>query len=292
MALNSRQLGYASLSALSPIFRRLKGGTLRVLAYHDVPDRENYDRQLAFLQQKYTIICLDDLLAAIRGERELPPRAVLITFDDGDYTLYTHALPLHQSLGIPAVVFVITGLVGTDHPYWWKRVEQHFLTTGSTYRKGRDKVAELKSVPNVEREAYLDSLPAYPQRQLTLTELEELGTAGFALANHTHHHPLAHQCTPAELTGEVRAAQRFLDPLKHGYGNVFAYPNGNSSKMSRQVLREAGIEVAFAFDHRLTDLRADRLNLSRIRVNTTDPIAEFRAKVDGLHPFIHHLAKG
>ena len=291
MALNARQVGYAALSALSPFFRVFSPGYLRVLAYHGVPDKTTYSRQLSFLRRNYTIISLDDLLFAVRNEQQLPPKSVLLTFDDGEHSLFTNALPLHRELDIPAVIFVITSLIGTERPFWWKQVEQHYASANRPHREARDKVAELKKVSNAEREAYLDSLPPYFQQQLSLEELEALSAARFALANHTHSHPLANKCTPAELAEEVKQAQAFLSRVDGGYPDVFAYPNGNSSPESQQVLQQAGVELAFAFDHALTDLSADPLALSRIRVNTTDSIREFRAKVDGLHPFLFQHAK-
>ena len=291
MGVNARQVGYTALSLVSPLFRRLQPRSLRVLAYHGVPDKENYRRQLDYLQREYSIIALDDLLATIHEGLPLPPKSVLLTFDDGDHSLVTNALPLHREFDIPAVIFIITSLVGTRQPFWWKRVEQHFAATQRPHREAREKVAQLKTVPNSERVAFLESLPSYHQQQLSREELATLSAARFALANHTHTHPLAHKCAPTELMEEVSTAQQFLSTVTGGYPDVFAYPNGNASPDAQRVLRKAGVHLAFVFDHALTDLSSDPLALSRIRVNTTDGIQEFRTKVDGLHPYLYNLRR-
>lgn len=90
-----------------------------VLAYHDIVDDPGslpYDaittRNLAMhfdwlRANGYRIISLDDILAAQWGERPLPPRAVLLTFDDGYRSFYTRAFPLLRAFNYPAVFSVV-----------------------------------------------------------------------------------------------------------------------------------------------------------------------------------------
>ncbi len=90
------------------------------LAYHDVADSpgdldadavtiQNLAAQFDWLRdQGYRVISIDDVLAAYRGERPLPPRAVLLSFDDGYVSLYTRVFPLLQAFNYPAV-FALVG---------------------------------------------------------------------------------------------------------------------------------------------------------------------------------------
>jgi peptidoglycan/xylan/chitin deacetylase (PgdA/CDA1 family) len=48
------------------------------------------------------------ILAAIRGEGELPERSLIVTFDDGLREQFEYAWPILQRTGIPAVFFVNT----------------------------------------------------------------------------------------------------------------------------------------------------------------------------------------
>ncbi len=89
-------------------------------AYHDVADGagdleadavtiQNLAAQFDWLRDRgYRVISIDDVLAAHRGERPLPPRAVLLTFDDGFASSYTRVFPLLQAFNYPAV-FAIVG---------------------------------------------------------------------------------------------------------------------------------------------------------------------------------------
>src|SRR5262245_9080902 len=90
-----------------------------VLAYHDVVDDAgslSYDsitlRNLAIhfdwlREHGYRVVSVDDVLAAHRGKRPLPPQAVLLTFDDGYRSFYTHVYPLLRAFNYPAVLSVV-----------------------------------------------------------------------------------------------------------------------------------------------------------------------------------------
>jgi peptidoglycan/xylan/chitin deacetylase (PgdA/CDA1 family) len=90
-------------------------------AFHDVVDRaEELDgdavttaRLVAFFDWiragGWTPVSLDDVAAAGRGERPLPARAVLVTFDDGYRSLYTRVYPLALAYRIP----IVAALVGS-----------------------------------------------------------------------------------------------------------------------------------------------------------------------------------
>ena len=101
-----------------------------VIAYHDVgsasslgnsPDpfavsAENLAAHFAWLQhQGYTAVSIDDLVAAARDERPLPDKAVLLTFDDGLKSLYTHVYPLLKVFKSPAVASVVTDWLESGH---------------------------------------------------------------------------------------------------------------------------------------------------------------------------------
>jgi poly-beta-1,6-N-acetyl-D-glucosamine N-deacetylase len=103
-----------------------------VLMYHDVIEQPGvyfdvsvaeFKQQLAQLKKAgATVIPLADLYDHLRDGKELPPRAVVLTFDDGYLGLYDTAYPLLKEYGYPATFFVHTGVVGVktgkDHMKW------------------------------------------------------------------------------------------------------------------------------------------------------------------------------
>jgi peptidoglycan/xylan/chitin deacetylase (PgdA/CDA1 family) len=65
----------------------------------------DFRAQLEALSRHVAFISGGDLLHAVRGAGALPARACIITFDDGLAEQYEHAVPVLDSLGIPAVFF-------------------------------------------------------------------------------------------------------------------------------------------------------------------------------------------
>ena len=66
-------------------------------------------RQFDYLRDHgWQPVSLADILAAHRGEAELPERAVLLTFDDGLESHYSQVFPLLQAYDYPAVLALVT----------------------------------------------------------------------------------------------------------------------------------------------------------------------------------------
>ncbi len=90
------------------------------IAFHDIVDDPamlsddaiTSDRLVAFFEwmkgNGWTAVSIDDIERARQGGKPLPPRAVLLTFDDGYRSLYTRVFPLLLAYRMPAV----SGLVG------------------------------------------------------------------------------------------------------------------------------------------------------------------------------------
>jgi peptidoglycan/xylan/chitin deacetylase (PgdA/CDA1 family) len=94
-----------------------------ILVYHHIAKREPANRyflspavfeaQMVALQHwGYTSISLSLLVQALTEGAFLPPRPVVITFDDGYRDVYSHAFPILQRLGFTGVVYMIAGQVG------------------------------------------------------------------------------------------------------------------------------------------------------------------------------------
>jgi len=86
------------------------------IAYHDVEDRdpdqavvavrtERLIEQLAWLRENgYQAVSVDQVLAARRGGPALPPKAVMLSFDDGYSSFYTRVMPILRALSLAGLL--------------------------------------------------------------------------------------------------------------------------------------------------------------------------------------------
>ena len=77
---------------------------------------EAFDQQMNLLYQwGYKTISIDLLVRALKQGAELPPKPILLTFDDGSETTYTTALPIMQRYGFTGVAYIVNNYLGVTH---------------------------------------------------------------------------------------------------------------------------------------------------------------------------------
>lgn len=289
--------GLVEQPIVSGIGRRLNRRRFLVLAYHGVSDADRFREQIAAVASHRRPVALAEVEEQLDAGRPLPDDGFLVTFDDGRRSVYERGLPVLRDLGVPAVLFVVAGLIGTDQPFWWDEVVARSTAGGTTDvapGTGEDLVRNLKRVPDVDRRRALEDLRAaipsvavsYPH--LTADELVELERSGVAIGSHSLTHPCLDRCADAVLAEELSGARSRLEDLLDHPVRAIAYPNGNLDERVAEAAAAAGHRVAFAYDHRLSRLDPDPLGISRVRVDPSDARSRFDSVVAGVHPALHH----
>ena len=101
-------------------YHRLGGGNSKM-----VVSPSNFEAQMAWLARNgYRVVRLADLAGFLAGERPLPQRAVVITFDDGYESVYRHAFPVLKKYGLPATAFVYTDFLGGGDALTWAQMQE------------------------------------------------------------------------------------------------------------------------------------------------------------------------
>lgn len=88
---------------------------------------DNFRAQLDYLTaNNYTVIPLSDLVDHLAGRKaSLPPRAVVVTVDDGWACAYSDILPEMQKRGMPFTLFAYPKIVGRgSHAVTWPQLEK------------------------------------------------------------------------------------------------------------------------------------------------------------------------
>jgi peptidoglycan/xylan/chitin deacetylase (PgdA/CDA1 family) len=93
-----------------------------ILTYHDIGPQAKgrlviaakaFEEQMRYLKANgYRVVTLREFHDFLAGTRQLPRRAVVITFDDGYRSFLTYAYPVLRELGFRATLFVYTDYVG------------------------------------------------------------------------------------------------------------------------------------------------------------------------------------
>lgn len=278
------------------------GGRLPVLAYHDVTDPDVFAAHLDTIQTYFRPVSGEEVAFAVDGRRQLPRGAIWVTFDDAHPGVIENALPLLLARGIPATLFVCPGVIDTDRPYWWQVIDHAIAADSPIHLDGmpwldRSVITQLKRVPDgTRREAVAraeEELARSGQRlavrQTTSTSLRKWLQAGLGVGNHTWDHPCLDTCDAAEQRRQVMEAHEWLRGVLDTSTHLFAYPNGNTSQVSRRVLAQQGYTVAALFDHRVSRVRG--AEVSRLRVDAQAPVHRLRAIASGAHPAAFAVAR-
>ncbi len=169
----------------------LPAGHVPVFCFHGL-EPESFGRRLAYLADNgYVSLSADEYFEVVTGRRPAPPRAVVLTFDDGRSSVRTVGWPLMRRHGFKGVVFVVPGRTASR--------PGPLPATLDDVEAGRATLAGL-----LEREEGPDAF-------LTWEEMQQLqGTGLFDFQSHSLSHARVH--VGPELVG-------FLEPsLLRGYG--------------------------------------------------------------------------
>lgn len=112
-------------------------GTAVVLVYHRIADLMSdpwslsvrprcFEEHLQVLRKRFRPMSLTGLVQALQAG-SVPPRSVVLTFDDGYADNLHDAKPLLEHYGVPATVFVTTGSLGLDREFWWDELDKLLL---------------------------------------------------------------------------------------------------------------------------------------------------------------------
>jgi peptidoglycan/xylan/chitin deacetylase (PgdA/CDA1 family) len=288
------------------------GCSLRCVLFHDVSDtessftkglggtitRKDFEAALRFITRHYTPVSLQDVITGSDG-RALPPRPVLVTFDDAYASVSEFAAPLCSKFGVPAVFFV-NGLcldnrqLALDNLICYvanmcglstinaaahvasgtKNIDLQTLTevfarflpsisfsTRDVFRGALLQLAGISEGDLAERAGlYLSS-----------RQLRELATFNFEIGNHTYSHANCRSLPAGEFAGEIDRNKAVLEEMSGRKVRSFSVPYGSSADLTGDLvahLHRSGYEAVFLAESRANPLRPDRFRLNRVSIRT------------------------
>jgi peptidoglycan/xylan/chitin deacetylase (PgdA/CDA1 family) len=231
------------------------GPVAPVLMYHEIASRAAtssrlavppgaFAAQLAYLHAAgFTTLTASALAVAVGdGTCALPPRPVVLTFDDGFADFHSEALPLLYEYGFTATVFVTTGWI---------------------------------------QDAGSRSAGRRPGRMLSWQQILEAAEAGVEIGAHSDRHPELDQLSAADLRRELHDSKALLEDRLGRPVPGLAYPFGYSNIRVRRAARAAGHEYACAVGNMIAGPAWDQFAVPRLTIRGSTGPRSFDQIVHG-----------
>jgi poly-beta-1,6-N-acetyl-D-glucosamine N-deacetylase len=245
------------------------------IAYHDVEDRdpdqavvavrtERLIEQLAWLHNNgYQPVTVDQILAARSGGPELPPKAILLSFDDGYASFYTRVMPILRSYQWPALLAPVGAWIDTpaDQPVDFAgtpRPRSDFLTWQQVREISQSGLVEIAAHTN---DSHL-GIPANPQGNTQ----PAASTRRFDAKTGTYETEAQFK---ARMTADVDAISEKIRAATGYKPRVWVWPYGSADGASLSVIDKHGYTMALTLDVGLDGVN-DLLSSPRYLVNS-DP---------------------
>ena len=226
--------------------------------FPDEPDARRFDQVMGWVKTWFNVIPLDAAVDALKT-RNLPARAMAITFDDGYADNRTIALPILKRHGLSATFFVATGYLdggrmwndtiieairgsearrlalALDNIKGFEGGRLQSLAIGSVLEKRaaiQAILGRIKYLSSSEREAASRSIAEQcdidlpDNLMMTTQQVVEMRRAGMLIGAHTISHPILAKLEPYEVLKEISGSKQFLESILEEEINLFAYPNG------------------------------------------------------------------
>jgi peptidoglycan/xylan/chitin deacetylase (PgdA/CDA1 family) len=204
-----------------------------------------FDRHCRLAHDTCDPISLDDWRAAIDGRAPLPPRPVLVTFDDGYRSVLTIGAPILASHRLPAVVFACSEPIEQRRLLWFDEVAA---------TQGEDAVQQWKTRDYGDWRRACTSTAAVrdddPRALLTPDEVAALSRQpGIEIGAHTARHPILAHAAAAAQRAEIEESRAALEQWTGTPVRAFAYPNGRPNvdytAETVAILGELGFDFGF-----------------------------------------------
>lgn len=308
---------------------RWRRGRLLILCYHGVSlrDEHKWNPQLymspATLAARFdslrrtgcNVLPLGEAIDRLYG-RDLPERAVALTFDDGYFDFVQQAYPLLRQHGFPATVYLATLRSDHNHPIanlmlpyvlWLKR---HTMLDGRglpgleegswPLRTGRQRAIVCDRVTaNAQRRKLSPTMKDDVVRQISrrvdmsydalaearlLTvmnpaEVADMSARGVDIQLHTHRHR-----TPAEpdlFVAEIRKNRERIEAMTGIRPVHFCYPSGAYRLTYLDLLRAEGVISATTCERGMGAADVNPLLMPRFVDTEATSATEFEAWLQG-----------
>ncbi len=298
---------FCELIGISPLVRFLNRNKVTILMYHGITAKHDpvanfdgkhvkvtrFEKQLAHLKRRYSIISLGDLMEARLGKKVLPTNPVLVTFDDGYRNMYTQLLPLLKKENIPVTIFLPTAYIGKNEIGWYDAIaaaiaqtkEKEITVAGKRYLLEKEKqkcaaILELKiqasENPKIKEQLIAEVIVQTKFNAekrdedfsyMTWEQCREMQHAEVTFGSHSITHPFLSKEKDAEVEKELCESKRIIERKLGEECTVFAYPFGDYDSRIAEQTKKAGYLLAVTTAYGKNTKETSSYKLKRIAIS-------------------------
>ena len=193
---------------------------------------KTFEEDLQYIKNNgFETVLISDLIAFSRGEKDLPEKPILLTFDDGAYNNFLYAFPLAQKYGAKFVF--------------------------SPIAKEAERYTEIK-----------DENPIYAHAGWEpISKMSESGLV--EIQNHTYNMHSCHsprigckkrrgeslQNYETKLSEDLNKAQNLIEKNIGKRPTAFFYPFGAKSDCSEKIIRSLGFKATFLCESKVNTIK-------------------------------------
>jgi peptidoglycan/xylan/chitin deacetylase (PgdA/CDA1 family) len=313
---------------INSLFLKATPGKVRVLMYHGISrdeegidswtliPRSRFEQQLRYIVKHFDVLSIYEAQERILSQNKNRGRpAIVMTFDDGLRNNYSILLPLLKQYKVKATIFIATGCVESQEPFWFDKLK-YLIQTGNlspaldlrkyglrAYNFSTKERAErwesinslltdLKRINPNERKSVCDYIFEKPDlpiswkdtafAPLTQEEVAELSSSPFVtIGSHSHCHNILTQIPLSEVSASVKKSIELLHCWTGKKIDCFSYPNGNFNSSILGLMPKLGISLAVATCEGFWEKGTNPLAINRLNIGGYDSLENFKAHVSG-----------
>tara|TARA_X000000368_G_scaffold418162_1_gene416844 strand:+ start:7946 stop:8887 length:942 start_codon:yes stop_codon:yes gene_type:complete len=289
---------------------------LNILLYHGVTDKPNegiinyqgkhinkddFLFQMEFIKKRCSPLSIDEWVEIKKNNKRVPKYPTIISFDDGFKNNITIAAPILESLKLPSVFYITTGVIDTKKMFWVDVIEQciHFCEKESIelyldkktffdLTSNKNKSTALISIKKFCKQSksdqkdeiindLIDQTDVIPRKDLhdnykTLSwnDLRQMNDNQlFTIGGHTVSHNILSSVNYDNLNYQIsQCIDKLSNELKSKIQH-FSYPEGQKNHFNKEVilrLKKHGIICCPTAINGYNDFNENLFQLKRVMV--------------------------
>jgi peptidoglycan/xylan/chitin deacetylase (PgdA/CDA1 family) len=294
-----------------------------ILIYHRIAPKEDigflkplnpkiFEKQIEYLKQNYNIISLPELQKLIKNKCIPKEKTVIITIDDGYKDNYLYAYPIFKRYNVPATIFLSTGNIEHNEPFWCDEVSalihltskkelklKGFQNYDLTYPHNKyycinnliekikryDKDERIKTINNLIDATDIDIPDELNQLVLSWNDVKKMNGNVINFGAHTVTHTILTNSKLEDAMCEISGSKEIIEDYLGSDIDTFSYPNGTYDDFNCSIanlVKKAGFTCAVTTIPSLITSKSNLFTLGRINGSIND-FNNFRVITSGIY---------